>query len=116
MEQSPSWEAGQFSASQEISRILWNSKVRYRIHKYPPPVHILSQIHPFHAAQPNSCRSILILSSHLYLDLPNDLFPSIFPTKILYAPLLSPMRATCPGHLILLYLITRKYWVGIRDH
>ena len=27
MEQSPSWEANRFSASQEIPHILWNSKV-----------------------------------------------------------------------------------------
>jgi len=33
MEQSPSWEANRFSASQEIPRILWNSKVHYRSNK-----------------------------------------------------------------------------------
>ena len=44
MEQSPSWEADRFSASQENLLILWNLKVRYRILKCPPPVHIQSQI------------------------------------------------------------------------
>jgi len=52
--------------------------------------------------------SILILFSHLHLDMPGGLFLSRFPTIILYTPLLSPMRVTCPAHLILLYLITRN--------
>ena len=62
-EQSPSWEANQFSASQEIPCILWNSKVHYCIHKSLPPVPILSQIDPVHAPHLTSWRSILILSS-----------------------------------------------------
>jgi hypothetical protein len=43
MEQSP-WEANRFAASQEIPHILWNPKIYYRIHKYPPPVSILIQL------------------------------------------------------------------------
>ena len=56
---------------------------------------------------PTSWRSILILSTHLRLGLPSSLFPFGFPTKNLYAPLSSLMRATCPAHLILLDFITR---------
>ena len=47
----------------------------------------------------SSRRSILILSYHLRLGLVNDLLPSNFLTKTLYAPLLYRIRATFRAHL-----------------
>ena len=100
MQHSPSSEANLFSANQEIPRTLRNPKFHHRIHKCPPPVPILSQLDPVHTPHPTSCRSILILSSHLCLGLPSGLIPSGFPTKTLYTSLLYPIRAKCPAHLI----------------
>jgi hypothetical protein len=50
MEQSSSWEANRFSASQEIPRILWNPKVHYRINKFLPTIYVLSHVDSVHAA------------------------------------------------------------------
>ena len=107
MEQSPSWEANRFSASQEIPHILWNPKVHYRTHTCLPPFHILSQIDPILSLNPTFRRSILILSSHLSFGFPSGLFPSGFTHKNPVAHPISSIRATCSANLILFYLITR---------
>jgi hypothetical protein len=65
---------------------------------------------------PTSWKSILVLSSHLRLGLSIGLFPSGFPTKTLYTPLLFPIRATCPTHLIPLDFITRKILGEVLHH
>jgi hypothetical protein len=50
---------------------------------------------------PMSLRSILVISSHLRLGLPNGLFSYGFPAKPLYAATLSPQIAIHIVHLIL---------------
>ena len=80
MEQSRSWEANRFSASQEILRILWNPKVQYPI---------LSQLDPVHTATFH-CLKIninIVLSSTP--GSPKWSLSFRLPTKTLYKPLLS---------------------------
>jgi len=57
-------------------------------HLSPSWASSIQSIHP----HSTSWRSVLILSSHLCLGLPIGLFPSGFPTKTLYTPLLSPPK------------------------
>jgi hypothetical protein len=54
------------------------------------------------------------ISSHLHLGLPSCLFPSGFPTKILYAFLNSPMRAAYTTQLIYLLLGFRMEETALR--
>ena len=108
MVQSPSQAANWFAASQEIFPAFYGTRrfitaltsVRHLSLSWASPI---QSTYP----HPTSWRSILILYTHLRLGLPSCLFPSGFPTKTPYTPLSSPIRSTCPAHLILLDFITR---------
>jgi hypothetical protein len=96
-----------FAASQEIPRI-YGTRKSLTVPKSARHLS-LSRANSIQSQRtpPTSWRYILILSSHLRLGLPNSLFPSGFPTKTLCTPLSSPIRATCPTHLIRLDSTTR---------
>jgi hypothetical protein len=115
MEQSPSQEANRSSTSWDIPHILRNPKAHHHILKFPCPAPILSEISPFHAPQSHFLKiHFSIILSHLH-GLPSGLFLSSLPTKMLYAPLLSSIYATCLVYLILLDLWT-EYLVKSTDH
>ena len=83
-----------------------NPKFHYGVYKCLPPFSCPEPDQSSPCPPSHIWRSILI-SSHLCRGLPSDLFPSCFPTKTLYAPLLTPILASCSAHLILLHLITQ---------
>ena len=96
------------AASQEIPRIFGTPRF---ITVLTSARHLsLSWANSIQSPQPPpiSWRSILILSSHPRLGLTNGLFPSGYLTRNLYTPLLSPIRTTCPAHLILLDFTTHN--------
>jgi hypothetical protein len=110
MKQSPSWVANRSSGNQKIPRILWNAKVHYRLQNSPPYIPILSHMSLVDVPHPTSWRLIVILSYHLYLDLPSVLFASVFPTETLYAPPIASYTLQAPT--IWLFLI----WYPNTDH
>ena len=65
---------------------------------------------------PTFWKCILTLSSHLCLGLPSGHFPSGFPTKTLYTPLLSPYALHAPPISFFSILSPEQYWASSTDH
>ena len=99
MEQSPSWEANSLQIVKKFPSF-------YRTRRFTTGVTSARHLPLSWASSnlsvpphPNSSRSILILSSHIRLGLQSGVFPSGFPTKTLYKPLLPHTRYTPrPSH------------------
>jgi hypothetical protein len=90
MEQSPSWEANRFSASQKIPRILRNPKVHCRIHKFPPPAPILSKLDPVHTPTSHCPKINLNIILPSTPGSPKQSVSLSFPRRNLYTPVFSP--------------------------
>jgi hypothetical protein len=117
MEQSPSWEANWFAASQEIPHVLWNPKVPHCTHKHLPPVPILSQPNPvltptshFLKIHPNIILQSMPGSPQRSLSLrfphQNPVHTAPFPPFVLHAPPISLFSVLSPA----------RYWVRSTDH
>jgi len=78
----------------------------------------LSCASPIQSTYPHSTswRSILILPTHLRLVLPSGLFPSGFPTKILYTPSPHPYAPHAQPISFFSILSPAQYWVSNTEH
>ena len=117
MEQNHSWDVNRSSVSQEIPRILWNPIVHNRIHKFPPPVPILSQLDPVHTpifhflkinlniilpSTPESSKWSLFLQ----VSVPKPCTHLSYPPHVLHAPPISFLTNLSP----------EQYWMSNTDH
>jgi hypothetical protein len=91
------WKADCHLACQKNPAFLRNPKVHYRVHTSPPLNPILSQLNPVRSID------LYLPKVHLNVILPPAPRSSQW-SPVFWPP--SPMRATCPAHLILLDLMS----------
>ena len=102
-----------FAANQEIPRILWNPKIHYRTHKRPPPVPILSQIHPVPTTPSN------FLKIHLNIILPSTSWSPQWSLSIRFLHQKPCAQLSLPSYVphalpisFFSILLPAQYWVG----
>jgi len=84
------------NSTEQNPRLLWNRKVHYHVHKSPPFVPVLSQMHSVHIFPPYFPKNHSNIIFPSMSRSSSRLFPSGFTTKILYAFFNFPM--SCPSH------------------
>jgi hypothetical protein len=114
---SPSWEAANCATTQEFPNILRNPKDHYRVHRSPPLVPILSQIHPVHTIPSYLSKILLTWPTYLLHDLPSGSFVLAFPPISYMLISFVPVNSTCSTHLILfdltiLIMFVEEYKLG----
>jgi hypothetical protein len=97
------------SASQQMSRLLWNQKFRYRVNKIPTPVSIQSPINPILTFQNYFTQKHV----HPFAPMSSEYFlPFTSLNQILLLFLISPVRAITRIHLFILDFIFLIYLVN----
>lgn len=95
-----------FWGSQEISTLRKNQS-HYRLHKTTLLVTALSATNGVHTLSPYCRKLVLILFFRLSLCFPSEPFASVSGGETLYKYFFTATRATWPGRLILIGLMTR---------
>jgi hypothetical protein len=78
------------AATRELPSLVWNPQVHYRIHNTSALVPVLSKVIPVSVPYRISRRTFLVLSLHLCLLLPSDLFHSVLKPITSTRPYCSP--------------------------